>query len=611
MKLKNKIYLIEVLIIIVVISFFSSLYYIYSQKDKEDLERNINNIIEVNRYVIKEMLSNIYKEYELKRELFYKIHQYALQKLKHNPNLSLQTLQKDIQKKFDLNNVSVDIFLLNKQYIVFKTTHPKDLGLNLNIFEDAKYYLNQTKKDNKIYVATNISIDALDSNQNVYSYSKLNNSEYLELGFRFKNTFYQTLQKNLDEIYKTTHNKINLYRVVDFSDTKEIYDNILKIHNKFKSKADYFKSLEKFDKNKTTNNKYINAIRYNKIYKEYYGNKLIVFVPLLKKNQNKYLYYYNLLMTIQIDISSYLKTINETRKFFVIFAILLFILLVGLYLVIKHNFYNPIMQLADAFEKEVKIEDKELLLKSDEIGILAQKYNKLFESLNNEIEKNKKLLEENKRFIADTVHQIRTPLANIMMNSDIIKMVTDDKNCFPYIDQINASINMLTNSYEDLSYLISHDNIEYKAVSLNISSILEDRIEFFSTIAEVSNKKLVKQIEANFIFSINQIELERLIDNNISNAIKYSIQNSEITIRLFKKDEKFIMEFCSYGEKIKNKNRLFEKNYRENESKRGLGLGLHMVKIICEKYNIEYEVNYENNQNIFRYIFGIISQKKG
>ena len=34
----------------------------------------------------------------------------------------------------------------------------------------------------------------------------------------------------------------------------------------------------------------------------------------------------------------------------------------------------------------------------------------------------------------------------------------------------------------------------------------------------------------------------------------------------------------------------FEKNYRENEAKRGLGLGLNMVKNICDKYKITYDV---------------------
>ena len=63
------------------------------------------------------------------------------------------------------------------------------------------------------------------------------------------------------------------------------------------------------------------------------------------------------------------------------------------------------------------------------------------------------------------------------------------------------------------------------------------------------------------------------------------------------------LEFKTYGKPIKDTSKLFEKNYRENESKRGLGLGLNMVKGICEKYGISYFITYKDGQNIFTYRF--------
>ena len=65
------------------------------------------------------------------------------------------------------------------------------------------------------------------------------------------------------------------------------------------------------------------------------------------------------------------------------------------------------------------------------------------------------------------------------------------------------------------------------------------------------------------------------------------------------------LSFKTYGKPIKNKEKVFEKNYRENEAKRGLGLGLNMVKGICEKYDISYDVAYEDGQNIFTYRFKV------
>ncbi len=65
---------------------------------------------------------------------------------------------------------------------------------------------------------------------------------------------------------------------------------------------------------------------------------------------------------------------------------------------------------------------------------------------------NKDLLADNRQFIADMVHQIRTPLTVIMANTSLIEMKSDAK-VQNNIKQINASIFMLNNAYEDLSYL--------------------------------------------------------------------------------------------------------------------------------------------------------------
>jgi len=602
MKLKVKIYLIEIFLIIVLLLFFGIFFYVYSNKAQKDINSNITNIVQTNRYFIKQMLSNIYERYALKKELFYKIHQYSLKRLKQNPNLDLNKLKQEIIERFNIKDIDINFFLINKKYIITKTTFPKDLGLNLSIFKDAKLYLDEATKTNKIYVASNISIDFLNSSLNVYSYSKLGNNKYLELGFKFKNSFYNQLEKSFEDIFKATGNKITLYRVFGLPTNYVSYDNFANKKNTNLTKEEYINTLKKFNINKNIDDPIINSIKYNKVYRETKNNHIIVYIPLLKASCSEHLTYYDMVIKIEVDITPYMSTIDETNNLFFTFFIIVTILLVILYFIVREQFYKPMMILTNTFEKESKITDKTLLNKTDEFGVLAKKYNKLYDSLSKEIEKNKTLLLENKRFIADTVHQIRTPLTNIMMNSDLIKMILKNKEVDEFIEQIEASINMLTNSYEDLSYVISHDTIKYTPRDVNLSVILKQRITFFYTIANVNHKKIKYSIEDNIFVYINQIELERIIDNNISNGIKYSTPNTDIFIKLEKKSN-IVLEFITFGDKIKNPDKTFEKNYRENESKRGLGLGLSMVKNICEKYDIKYEVDYKEGKNIFRYIF--------
>ncbi len=102
----------------------------------------------------------------------------------------------------------------------------------------------------------------------------------------------------------------------------------------------------------------------------------------------------------------------------------------------------------------------------------------LHRELKEQIKDNQFLLDENKQFIADMVHQIRTPLAVIMTNTSLIEMKSEES-IASYLVQIDSAINMLSNSYEDLSYIISNDTIEYRSLEIDLTNFLSERIDFF------------------------------------------------------------------------------------------------------------------------------------
>ncbi len=227
----------------------------------------------------------------------------------------------------------------------------------------------------------------------------------------------------------------------------------------------------------------------------------------------------------------------------------------------------------------------------------------LYETLQAQVEENQFLLKENKLFIADMVHQIRTPLSVIMINSSLIEMETKNQVSF-YVAQINSAINMLSNSYEDLNYIISSDTIEYKAMEINLTEFLNERIDFFEVIAQANDKTIYTNIADDVKVTMNDTELERLIDNNLANAIKHSYDKSGIEIVLEKNHSEIILKFISKGKGIRDIAKIFDKNYTESyHAKRNLGLGLHMVKSICEKSHINYSVHSEDETNIFTYVF--------
>jgi hypothetical protein len=201
------------------------------------------------------------------------------------------------------------------------------------------------------------------------------------------------------------------------------------------------------------------------------------------------------------------------------------------------------------------------------------------------------------KFIQSAMHELKTPLSIITLNNDLKKEKYGEDE---FTNQIDGATKILHKSYEDMEFIIKKEKDEYKIEILDLEEILENRIEYFKIIAIMNNRKLILNINSECQVKISQVELIRLIDNNISNAIKYSTPNSEIEISL----EENCLEFKSFGTPIKNPKKIFSKYYRENSVVGGYGLGLNIVKSIAKKYNIEYFVKFdEKNRNIFTYVF--------
>ncbi len=600
MKLTHKIYLLQILLALVLFGFLGFTYLSYEKQYKKDIAQSVNREVFIKKKELLNAISQTTQRLQKNRKLYLRIHQRALSLLQHNKHISLQQLKQQLIQDFALKDISIEIYLINNKYTIFKTTFPKDLGFDLSVIPDAKEWLDKTTKNKKIYIADIVSIDALDMGYRIYSYSYLQKGVYLELGFQdndIQNSLTYTISKTDMPLSKT-----KLYTIENDGKRWSYYE--IGSKEKIEHKENFFQTMKKFPIGKNSyGDPIIDAHLLHKTYITYQKDYAEVITPLYDENMFSKIGHINFIMDIYIDISDKVAVLEKTKQIFYTSIFILLGILLFIFFYIKHHFTKKIDTIVRNINNKSTIDDVSIITPQDELSFVAKEYNALFNSLNKEIEINKTLLKENKRFIADTVHQIRTPLTNIMMNSEMIERSLSEGQVTNFTDQINASINMLTNSYEDLAYILSYDNIEYKATHISLTALLQERVKFFHTISKVNFKPIHTQIENDFVIEMNPIECERLIDNNISNAIKYATPNKSITITLSQQNNTIVLEFRTYGSEIKNKEKLFEKNYRENESKRGLGLGLNMVKNICQKYNIIYSLSYQDGQNIFTYTF--------
>jgi len=121
--------------------------------------------------------------------------------------------------------------------------------------------------------------------------------------------------------------------------------------------------------------------------------------------------------------------------------------------------------------------------------------------------------------------------------------------------------------------------------------------------ANIKNIDITLDINEEFEIFMDSYELERVVDNTIANAIKYSFEDSTIEISLDKENGNYTLSIKDEGIGIVDKEAIFQAYYQQKDKNIGLGLGLSIVKEICDKNEIKIEVSSQNNNTIFKYIF--------
>jgi signal transduction histidine kinase len=212
------------------------------------------------------------------------------------------------------------------------------------------------------------------------------------------------------------------------------------------------------------------------------------------------------------------------------------------------------------------------------------------------------LLKAHKLFLRNAVHEINTPISIIMANIELYELEYG-KNTI--LSNIEAATKNIYGIYDDLSYLTKKDKLDYKKDTIILSDFIQNRIDFFKILAQQSNLTFhyFKNIENPDKIYINETKLQRIIDNNITNAIKYTQELGTIIIRVYETESHFVFEISSNSTIIKEPESVFNAYKRENSVKDGFGLGLNLVKTICDEEKIQIELISDEKITKFKYYF--------
>jgi signal transduction histidine kinase len=192
------------------------------------------------------------------------------------------------------------------------------------------------------------------------------------------------------------------------------------------------------------------------------------------------------------------------------------------------------------------------------------------------------------RFFKDAMHELKTPLGVIRLNLEMLGEQLGENRA---ISRANSALIALSTVYEDIEYLIKHRRVEYRSESFDAKEALEGRLSFFGDLLEIKSLHVKLDLEPNIKLKMNRQEWQRIVDNTLSNAIKYTPAKGSIEVSLKKEADKAKLSFKDSGVGIEDTKAIFRRYYRGDAIKGGFGIGLSIVKQICEKYGIEIRVH--------------------
>ena len=192
-----------------------------------------------------------------------------------------------------------------------------------------------------------------------------------------------------------------------------------------------------------------------------------------------------------------------------------------------------------------------------------------------------------KQFITGASHELKTPLAIISSNADVLEMMNGDSKWTQNIHNQVDRLTSLVNSLVVFSRMEEKDTVE--RTRFDLTNSLESRIEDFNELANFQKKNIVTDIDPDLYYFGEEASIVQLMDILLENAIKYAPEDSSISVSL-KKNRKYAILKVSNKAEVKkgDLSKVFERFYRLDESRnsaiKGYGIGLSMAQLIAEKH---------------------------
>ena len=209
--------------------------------------------------------------------------------------------------------------------------------------------------------------------------------------------------------------------------------------------------------------------------------------------------------------------------------------------------------------------------------------------------------EKQKQFITDAGHEIKTPLAIIQADADVLEMELGENE---WLSDIQAHVKQLSGLTNDLVSLarMEEGGAPLQILEMPISDLISEAGESFQGLAQTQGKELQLTVEPMLSMEADEKAMRQLVSILLDNALKYSPEGSRIQLSLSRQGK--VLKLAVSNSSLvplpkENLDRLFERFYRADPSRNsqtgGHGIGLSIAKAIVTAHSGQIHASHEEN----------------
>lgn len=278
---------------------------------------------------------------------------------------------------------------------------------------------------------------------------------------------------------------------------------------------------------------------------------------------------------------------------YILLIIIVFLIIIIVSQNIKiHKISNSINMVTKGnLNERIRLADNSTFLKSLIVNI-----NRLIDEFQGIVMLNKEYENDRKKMISNISHDLRTPLTSIIGYIEMLKSDNSlsDSERINYLNIISSKGEFLRNLLDDFFNLskLDSDDIQINPKSLNITELIRQCIlSFFKDFEAKGITPVVELPDKDVFTEADEKAVYRILQNLISNSLKYGIDGKVIGITLEESEDKIAIEVWDKGIGIPEEDipyifkRLYTVDKSRNGRLKGSGLGLSIVKKLVEKHN--------------------------